>query len=154
MKNVIVKPAEARDWEMAMEVAWVTFRQNASRVGNEEGSINFRQGITSTQLYIDFLQGKCPLFCAYDGRKVVGMLSLRDSAHISLFFIQKEYQGRGIGTRLLNFCLEFCRKNGIEELTVNAASTGMFFYRAKGFQTTGEERFEGGLWATPMILRV
>lgn len=153
IRDIIVKHAEAKDWDAAIAVAWITFQQIASQVSTEEAINAFREGLTSTQLYIDFLQGRYPLFCAYSGKKIVGVLALKDMAHISLLFVRKEFQGRGIGTRLLKACMDYCRKQGILDLTVNAISTGMPFYLANGFTAFAEERLEQGLRYTPMILK-
>lgn len=153
MKDIVVKLAEERDWDAAIGVAWTTFKQVSSQICDEKAVVNFRDGLTSTQLYIEFLQGRYPLFCAYECGKVIGMLTLRDMAHISLFFVKKEFQGRGIGKMLLTACKAYCRENGISDLTVNAAPTGLPFYRANGFESLSEERFEDGLWFTPMTLK-
>lgn len=153
MRNIVVKLAEARDWEAAIGVAWITFQQISAQVCDEEGARGFRDGLTSTQLYIDFLQGEYPLFCAYQGKKVVGMLVLKNMAHISLFFVKKEFQGKGIGRELLAACIAYCKEHGVSDLTVNAAPTGMSFYLANGFEALAGERFEGGLRFTPMTLR-
>ena len=91
-----VKLAEARDWEAAIGVAWITFQQISAQVCDEEGARCFRDGLTSTQLYIDFLQGKYQLFCAYDGSKLIGMISLRNETHISLLFVDENYHKQGI----------------------------------------------------------
>ncbi len=153
MRNVVVRLAEASDWDAAIGVAWITFQQISAQVCDEEGARGFRDGLTSTQLYIDFLQGEYPLFCAYQGKKVVGMLVLKNMAHISLFFVKKEFQGKGIGRELLAACIAYCKEHGVSDLTVNAAPTGMSFYLANGFEALAGERFEGGLRFTPMTLR-
>ena len=153
MWDVIIKKADLNDWDAAIGVAWSTFKQIAKEVSNEEGANRFRDGLTSTQLYIDFLQGEYPLFCAYKGEKVIGMLTLKDKHHISLLFVKKEYQRRGIGTRLLQACRAYCREQGILNLTVNAAPTGIPFYLANGFAISSGECFEGGMRFTPMILK-
>ena len=153
MRDIIVKHTEAKDWDAAIAVAWITFQQIASQVSSEEAASAFRDGLTSTQLYIEFLQGRYPLFCAYSGKKIVGVLALRNMAHISLLFVRKEFQGRGIGTRLLKECVAYCREHGILDLTVNAISTGVPFYLANGFTAFAEERLEQGLRYTPMILK-
>ncbi len=153
MWEFVIKKAEPQDWEAAISVAWITFQQIAKQVSDENGIRDFRDGLTSTQLYIDFLQGNYPLFCAYKGKKIVGMLTLKNMEHISLFFVKKEYQRQGIGTELLEVCRAYCRERGIFNLTVNAASTGLAFYLANGFTISAGERFEGGLRFTPMVLR-
>lgn len=153
MRNVVVKLAEVSDWDEAIAVAWVAFQQVSAQICDEKGARDFRAGLTSTQLYINFLQGEYPLFCAYQGEKVVGMLTLRDVAHISLLFVKKEFQRKGIGTKLLTACRAYCKEQGASEVTVNAAPTGMPFYLANGFRASEGERFEGGLRFTPMTLR-
>ena len=153
MGNIIVKRGTARDWDAAIGVAWVTFQQIASHTCSEDGARAFRDGITSTQLYIDFLQDKYLLFCAYQHGKVIGMLTLKDKNHISLLFVRKKFQGKGVGTQLLKACRAYCREQGILELTVNAVSTALPFYLTNGFTMLESERFEGGLKFTPMILK-
>ena len=81
------------------------------------------------------------------------MLVLKNMAHISLFFVKKEFQGKGIGRELLAACIAYCKEHGVSDLTVNAAPTGMSFYLANGFEALAGERFEGGLRFTPMTLR-
>lgn len=152
MRNIVIKHAEAKDWDAAIAVAWVTFKQIASQVSDEEAIDVFLEGLTSTQLYIDFLQGRYPLFCAYKGRKVIGMLAMRNDSHISLLFVRREFQGMGIGTGLLEHCKACCRKKGVSALTVNAIETGIPFYITNGFEVFEEERVEHGLRYTPMIL--
>ena len=78
---------------------------------------------------------------------------MKDMAHISLFFVKKEFQGRGIGKELLAKCMAYCREQGIHDVTVNAAPTGISFYLANGFEALARERFEGGLRFTPMTLK-
>ena len=150
----MIRLAKAADWEAAIGVAWITFQQIAAQVSSEEGARDFRDGLTSTQLYIDFLQGRYPLLCAYQEGKVVGMLALKECGHISLLFVKKEFQRRGIGTGLLEMCKAYCKEQGIRELTVNAAPTGLAFYLANGFRAVSGERFEGGLRFIPMTVKV
>jgi GNAT superfamily N-acetyltransferase len=153
MRNIIIKHAEAKDWDAVIAVAWVTFQQIASQVSNEEAASAFREGLTSTQLYIEFLQGRYPVFCAYQNGKVVGVLAMSDETHISLLFVRRKFQRMGIGTGLLEQCMAYCRSKGGSEVTVNAISTGIPFYISSGFEVLGEERVEQGLRYIPMILK-
>ena len=153
MRNIIIKHAEAKDWDAVIAVAWITFQQIASQVSDEEAANAFREGLTSTQLYIEFLQGRYPVFCAYQDKKIVGMLAMREDTHISLLFVRREFQRMGIGTELLEKCLAYCRSKGGVEMTVNAVPTGVPFYISNGFEVLGEERVERGLRYIPMILK-
>ena len=153
MRDIIIKHAEAKEWDAAIAVAWVTFQQIASQVSNEEAANAFREGLTSTQLYIEFLQGRYPVICAYKDRKVIGVLSMRNDSHISLLFVRREFQRKGIGTKLLEKCKDYCMSKGIEAVTVNAIATGVPFYVANGFEAVEAARVEHGLGYTPMILK-
>lgn len=153
MGQFIVKLADRKDWDAAIGVAWTTFSKKASGLYSEEAINNFHYSLTSTQLYIGFLQGKYTLFCAYDGKKVIGMLMLRDDEHISLLYVRERFQREGVGTQLVMACRQHCRNKGVSELTVNASPTGLPFYLARGFTASSEECFEGGLRYTPMIIK-
>lgn len=153
MKDIKVRLAEAGEWNTVVALAWRTFKQNASFNSDDEGRNNFFQSLNSTRLYIDFMLGKQLVFCAYQGKQIIGVLALKDMKHISFFFVKKEFQRMGIGTRLLQNCKGFCEKQGVSDLTVNAAPTGVPFYLAKGFEAFGAERCEYGLRFTPMILK-
>lgn len=153
MSDIKVRLAEAGEWNTVIALAWRTFKQNASFNSDEEGRTNFRQSLTSTRFYMDFMLGRQIVFCACQGKKIIGILALKEMTHISLFFVKSEFQRQGIGTRLLQNCRGYCAKQGVFDLTVNAAPTGVPFYLAKGFQAFEAEQYEYGLRFTPMILK-
>jgi len=51
-----------------------------------------------------------------------------------------EYQGQGIGRRLLAVIEELARTQGITHITVDSSLTGAAFYARMGYLRTGVER--------------
>ena len=76
---------------------------------------------------------------------------MRPPSHISLMFVDKQYQRRGIARRLFETVLD-CRDivDGNACITVNSSPYVVEIYRRLGFQPTGEERTENGIRFTPM----
>ena len=64
---------------------------------------------------------------------------------LKLLMVDPEWQGQGLGTRLVDACLELARDLGIEQVYLSARSaTGLEEYYAKiGWQEVG--RFPGGV---------
>jgi GNAT superfamily N-acetyltransferase len=70
---------------------------------------------------------------------LVGTAAL-EGAELATFFVLPEYQGQGIGTRLLAAIEELARTQGLTRLTVDASITGAAFYARMGYLRTGVER--------------
>jgi GNAT superfamily N-acetyltransferase len=70
---------------------------------------------------------------------LIGTIAL-DGAELATFFVLPEYQGQGIGTRLLAAIEQRARSLGITRLTVDASVTGAAFYARMGYLRTGVER--------------
>jgi len=71
--------------------------------------------------------------------QVVGTAAL-DGAELATFFVLPEYQGQGIGTRLLAAIEEQARLQGLTRITVDSSLTGAAFYARMGYLRTGVER--------------
>ena len=86
-----------------------------------------------------------------DGR-LVGVIATRSAgAHIALFFVEREYQGRGIGKKL------FQRMLGgvpVSRLTVNSSPFAVPIYHKLGFLDTDKEQTVNGLRFTPMAYKI
>src|SRR5687768_6448201 len=72
-------------------------------------------------------------------RQLIGTAAL-DGTELATFFVLPEYQGQGIGTRLLAAIEEQARMQAITHITVDASLTGATFYARMGYLRTGVER--------------
>ena len=69
--------------------------------------------------------------------------------HISLFFVDKVSQGKGIGKELMNIIIN---NNENSCITVNSSRYGVPIYEKLGFIKIEEEKEQDGLKFTPMKL--
>ena len=72
-------------------------------------------------------------------QQLIGTAAL-DEAELATFFVLPEYQGQGIGTRLLGAIEEHALMQGITCITVDSSLTGAAFYGRMGYLRTGVER--------------
>ena len=84
---------------------------------------------------------------------VVGMIEMRRNRHVSLLFVEQEFQGKGVGGELLGRALELCRRTDsqIREVTVNSSPNAVKAYERMGFQSTGGEQNISGVRSVPMV---
>lgn len=149
-----IRSAYRDEWEDAMSLAWKTFLQFEADVYSAEGVRNFENFITDATLHRMFVMGAYQLFVALDQDRVIGMITLRDSKHISLLFVDEAYHRRGIGRALMKYLTDYMAKEmGIRQVTVNASPYGVGFYHKLGFQDLGPEEQKDGIIYTPMELK-
>ena len=150
MNNVIIAPAEADDWEEAMELAWRTFLKFEAPDYSKEGTEHFLEFISGQELYKMFLCGEYKLLVARDEKKIVGVASLRTGSHISLLFVDEHYHKQGIATRLVAALQREFMTGECVQLTVNAAPYAVGFYEKLGFIKTDDFKTADGITYLPM----
>lgn len=146
-----IRSAYRDEWQDAMALAWKTFLQFEADVYTSEGVRNFEKFITDSTLYRMFVKGEYQLFIALDQRKIVGMITLRDSTHISLLFVDAAYHRKGIGRALIKYLTDYLLTEvGAGRVTVNASPYGVGFYHRIGFRDLSTEEVRDGIIYTPM----
>lgn len=146
-----IRSAYRDEWQDAMALAWKTFLQFEADVYTPEGVRNFENFITDSTLYRMFVKGEYQLFIALERRKIVGMITLRDSTHISLLFVDSAYHRKGIGRALIKYLTDYLLTEvGAGRMTVNASPYGVGFYHKIGFRDLGSEEVRDGIIYTPM----
>jgi GNAT superfamily N-acetyltransferase len=86
--------------------------------------------------------------------ELVGALEVRDHQHVSLLFVDKKLQRRGIARSLLKAAVGICLMGapGVRELTVNSSPNSVPAYERLGFTATGPEETVNGIRFVPMVL--
>ena len=149
-----IRSAYRDEWEAAMALAWKTFLRFEADVYSAEGVQNFENFVTDTTLHRMFVMGAYQMFVALDRGKIIGMITLRDSKHISLLFVDERYHRQGIGRALLGHLTDYMAKEmGVHQVTVNASPYGVGFYHRLGFQDLRPEEQKDGIIYTPMELK-
>jgi GNAT superfamily N-acetyltransferase len=85
---------------------------------------------------------------------IVGVIAVRSGNHISLFFVDEEYHGMGVGRALLKEVRRriIQRLPHVKSLTVNSSPHAVGFYERMGFRPLGPERYKMGMLVNPMVL--
>ena len=65
-----------------------------------------------------------------------------DKAKIRQMAVSNEFQGKGLGSKLLLSCLDDLKKKGYSEVELNARKTAVNFYKKYGFQICSDEFIE------------
>ncbi len=93
---------------------------------------------------------------AESDNRLVGIIEVRDFTHISLLFILREAQHKGIARQLLDEALQICsRKNpNMSHISVHSSPNSIEAYEHLGFRSEGSEKLEHGILYVPMILQV
>ena len=140
------------EWETAMGLAGKVFLAFEGDVYSKEGVRSFEDFITSSVLKRLFDQGAYQVLAAYDGPRMIGMISLRNQCHISLLFVDGAYHRQGVGSALMAALSAYVTQEmGQEKLTVNAAPYAVGFYHRLGFTDLGPCKEQDGIIYTPMI---
>ena len=87
--------------------------------------------------------------------KIVGMIEMRNDEHISLLFVDKGYQGRGISRGLFERAMVRSLKAepDVREISVNSSSYAVGVYERLGFERCGPKERKNGISYIPMKLR-
>lgn len=128
--------------EMVMEV----FNEFEAPDYSKEGVETFNQFILNpTEIAVLKMYG------AFDCDRLIGIIAMRGESHISMFFVKKEYQNKGVGRKLFDVIIQKCDSDSI---TVNASPYAVKIYHHLGFIDTNVEQTVNGISFTPMVYRV
>jgi putative acetyltransferase len=67
---------------------------------------------------------------------IAGFAELTDEGHVDTMYVHKDYQRKGIATRLMNELLNIARENGFDELTTEASITARPLFEGFDFKVT------------------
>lgn len=142
----------------ALSLAWEVFMQFEAPDYGPKGVETFKRDIVeNSQLISKCQQGICPIYAAFDGDRIVGLIGMReDRTHINLVFTRKEYHRRGIATSIFYYLLNDLQKDNpnLKEITLNSSPYGKPFYLHIGFTPQSEEQEVDGIRFTPMKYQI
>lgn len=146
-----IRTAYRDEWEDAMALAWKTFQRFEAADYGPIGVRNFEDFITDPALHRMFVMGSYQLFVALDRDRIVGMITLRGTTHVSLLFVDENYHKQGIGRALMEYLENYLLTEvGADRMTVNASPYGVGFYHKLGFKDVRPEERRDGIIYTPM----
>ena len=112
---------------------------------SEEGIETFCNFVNNKEITKSF-----KIYGAFEDNVLKGIIATdSQKRHISLFFVDKSSQGKGIGKELINIVVN---NNENSYITVNSSRYGVPIYEKLGFVKMVEEKEQDGLKFTPMKL--
>ena len=75
---------------------------------------------------------------------VVSLFKKPGELQFRKFATFNEYQGKGFGSALLNYIIEYAKANGIHRIWCNARKNATGFYKRAGFQETNQLFYKDG----------
>jgi len=93
---------------------------------------------------------------AMNRSEIIGVIEVRNYNHISLFFMKKQYQNKGIGKKINELAVNNCRQNrpDVTGIEVHSSPYAVPIYEKLGFVKLGAERIENGMRFAPMMLNL
>ncbi len=140
--EITVKKLSSSYNSMALDLVWQVFSEFEVPVFPKEGAIEYKRIIEETRE-----KNNITFYGAFDKKRLVGVLGMRQNNHIGYFYVDSSYHKRGIGKRLFNLM-----KGDYEKkiFTVNAAPYGIPIYTRLGFIPTDTQKNVNGVIFTPM----
>ena len=144
----LLNPFEAH---AAIAVVRESFEAAVAPDYSQQGRDLFTQVVTADYLCSLPRRQGLTFVAKVDGH-MVGMCAIRDGHHVTLFFVQPQFQGRGLGRKLFDAAMERVRRDvsGATKLEVHSSPVAVPVYQALGFSVTGPESMDDGIRYIPM----
>lgn len=146
---------ENSELKEALTLIWDVFEKFESPDYVEEGIKEFKNFISYNSIIKEVDNGQLDFWGSFDNNKLIGVICTRNTNHICMFFVDKNYHKQGIGRSLFNIIKDNCKKDkNITTITVNSSPYATGFYHKMGFTDTKEEQTVNGIRFVPMIYKL
>ncbi|GMQ75948.1 MAG: GNAT family N-acetyltransferase [Gammaproteobacteria bacterium] len=109
------------------------------------------QGIAET-LDFDGRDHECVHVLARVGEgEIVGTARMLPDGHVGRIAVHKDWRGRGVGTRLVEYLTEVARERGLADVHLNSQVQAAEFYLRLGFEACGDTFMEAGIEHVLMV---
>ena len=140
---IVRRITDENEIKTAIELAIKVFMVFEAPEYPKEGVESFLASLSSK----DYIE-KLTFYGAFDKDKLIGIIATRLlGSHIALFFVDEEYQGKGVGRMLFD---EITKECYMEKLTVNSSPYAAEIYRHFGFTDDIPEQITDGIRYIPM----
>ena len=137
-----IRKIKKEELQETMDLAWKVFLKFEAPEYPEEGIEEFRRSIYDSEFV-----SKLEIYGAFEENKILGMIATRNMNHIAMYFVDENYQGRGIGRKLYD---AVCELNTDNYFTANASPYAKEIYEHMGFECQQEMQQVNGIKFYPM----
>lgn len=158
--DITIRKMQYEDTKQVQNIAKITWNATYEGIIPLEVQNNFLKSAYNDERMKQRLE-RSILYVAEVDDKVVGFANyspVRDNGNVELaaIYLYPEYQGKGIGTALLQKAIN--ELEGTKEIYINVEKDnkiGMTFYEAKGFEIVNEfdDEFDGHIFRTVRMVK-
>lgn len=146
-----IRKLENREILEGLHLAWEVFVQDVAPFYTGEGVASFQDFIRYPNIEQKVTREGLTFFGAFEETEMRGVGAVFPSGHISLLFVKREYQRRGIGKGLfMEMCAYASSVYRVRKMTVHAAPAAVDAYRHLGMHDIAPEQYAGGMRFVPM----
>ncbi len=140
----------------ALELVWKVFEECDAEDYEQIGIKTFQHFIRWENMKEMLSSGEMVFFGAFEGNRMIGVIAMRSGFHISLLFVERQYQRKGVATKLVRRGAAHCLEQNpqLRRITVNSSPKGRKAYEAMGFHKLAPEQVRDGMRYTPMRIDV
>ena len=143
----MIKKITSNEFNNVKELVKKVFDSSVAKDYNEDGKEEFYRFVNDNEK----LSG-LDIWGYYIEDRLIGVIGTRDEiSHISLFFVDNEFQRHSFGKKLLQTVVEASKS---EVISVNSAPSAVNAYKYMGFSATDGEIENNGIKYVPMELKV
>lgn len=150
-KNTVLRYMETGEEEKVSALIKNVFAEYIAPDYPIEGQIEFSKYIVPEAIRERVGEQHFILVAEYD-HTIIGVIEVRDYYHVSLFFVDSHFMGKGIGKELYRQSLEICKrmKSEITKIEVNSSPYAVPIYEKLGFKSIGKAQTKNGIIFVPM----
>ena len=155
MKTVQIKSFQSGEEQAAHQLVKSVYDEYVAPENTPEGNQHFYDWIAPDQI-AKRQEKQNNLWLAWDNVQLAGLIEIRDGNNITLLFVDKAWQKRGIATLLFQTALKECLKRNpdLDKFLVHASLCSVPVYKSFGFKVTEKARKENGIYFVPMELQI
>ena len=150
----MIREVSENDLKDAIDLVNRVFSEFVAVDYSEQGKRTFENYLRNKvdEISLDLKSGHKKMWVYYENNTIVGVISTRDTTHISLLFVDKNHHRRGIAREMLNVVLDDLKKReDVPCITVNSSPYAVDVYERLGFCKKGEQQEKDGIIFVPMI---
>ena len=140
-----------------LEIKKVNNKYNLEKVIEIRKNVFIKEQNVPLEIEIDGLDPEAEHFIAYFNDKPIGCARIRSKDHsikLERIAIIKEYRGKGFGTELTKFLIDYSKQKNFKEIFLHSQTYVSNFYKKLGFVSKRKHFFEAGIEHVEMFMKI
>lgn len=114
------------------------------RTAYDSDGLKYWTSLYSKKKFCEYTKGWDFWVLCGESDKILGCVGLNKNELRGLF-VEPEYQGAGIGKKLLEFAESYAKKKGAKKISLDASPNAVRFYEKNGYVVLGTKRYATNL---------